>query len=250
LNHYFLGFTMRKALHFEAAMKVYRVVWLALALTMAVAAVEPPRRALVSESLAQSLLIKKVDPTYPLSAQSATVQGVVVLHVLISKTGVVQYVVLVSGHPLLAPAALKAVKQWRYKPYISDNEPIDMETTVQVDFTLDDKAKPDSGYGIAVTVPRRVRVSPGAMQARLITKVSPVYPPEAKTQHVQGMVVLHVHVDRNGNVNKAETVSGPPMQVPSATEAVKQWKYRPFLLNQKPVDVESTVQVVFTLPGG
>ncbi len=64
------------------------------------------------------------------------IQGLVTLRILISRQGDVSQVTLVSGHPALAPLAIDAVKQWRYKPYLLQEEPVEVETTVQINFTL------------------------------------------------------------------------------------------------------------------
>ena len=108
--------------------------------------------------------------------------------------------------------------------------------------------------GIALTslagaqaVPLRVRASSGVMQGMLVTRVNPQYSPEAKSQHVQGAVVLKVNIDKQGTVYKIEPISGHPLLAPAAIDAVKQWKYKPYLLNGTPVEVDTQVQVNFTL---
>jgi len=95
-----------------------------------------PQRARVSQDVSAGLLIKKVVPVYPPTAQQARVQGAVVLQAEISKDGAVEELRGISGHPLLIPAAIDAVKQWQYKPYVMNGEPVAVETTVTVDFTL------------------------------------------------------------------------------------------------------------------
>ncbi len=96
-----------------------------------------PQRVRVSTSVAQGFLVRKVSPTYPPLARQARIQGTVVLQAQISKSGDIENLQLVSGHPILAPAAIEAVKQWKYKPYLLNGEPVEVETTVQVNFTLD-----------------------------------------------------------------------------------------------------------------
>jgi protein TonB len=81
-------------------------------------------------------LIKRVNPVYPPLARQARIQGQVVLHAVISKDGSITGLNLVSGHPMLAPAAIDAVKQWKYKPYLLNGEPVEVDTEVQVNFTL------------------------------------------------------------------------------------------------------------------
>jgi protein TonB len=81
-------------------------------------------------------LVRKIVPTYPPLARSARIQGTVVLHAMISKQGTIENLRLLSGHPLLAPAAIDAVRQWRYRPYILNNEPVEVETQITVNFSL------------------------------------------------------------------------------------------------------------------
>src|SRR5215475_3138828 len=95
-----------------------------------------PQRVRVSSGVQSGLLVRKVQPTYPPLARQARIQGTVVLQAQISKTGDIENLQLVSGHPMLAPAAIEAVKQWKYKPYLLNGEPVEVETTVQVNFTL------------------------------------------------------------------------------------------------------------------
>ena len=99
-------------------------------------------------------------------------------------------------------------------------------------------------------LPKRVRVSQGVSTALLIKKVNPKYPEEARQQRVQGAVVLQVHINAEGTITDLTTVSGDPLLTPAAIKAVKKWRYKPYFLNGQPVEVETTVQVNFTLSGG
>jgi len=94
------------------------------------------QRVRVSPGVIKGLLIHRVEPIYPFLAQQARIQGVVVLTAIIDKDGNVERLQLVNGHPLLAPAAIEAVKQWRYKPFLLNGQPLEVETTVTVDFHL------------------------------------------------------------------------------------------------------------------
>jgi protein TonB len=82
------------------------------------------------------MLIHREEPTYPTLARAARVQGDVVLSAIIDTNGQITNLQLVSGHPMLVPAALAAVKQWRYKPYLLNGQPVEVETTITVIFTL------------------------------------------------------------------------------------------------------------------
>jgi protein TonB len=103
---------------------------------VAVPKVATPQRVRVSQGVTQGLLIRKVQPNYPPLARQARIQGSVLLQAEISKDGTIENLHLISGHPMLAPAAIEAVKQWRYKPYILNGEPVEVETQITVNFTL------------------------------------------------------------------------------------------------------------------
>ena len=94
------------------------------------------QRVRVSQGVTQGLLIRKIQPAYPPLARQARIQGSVLLQAEISKDGSIQNLRLISGHPMLAPAAIEAVKQWKYKPYILNGEPVEVETQITVNFTL------------------------------------------------------------------------------------------------------------------
>ncbi len=95
--------------------------------------------------------------------------------------------------------------------------------------------------------PQRVRISQGVTRGLLIQKVEPQYPPLARAARVQGDVVLSAVIDTNGQITNLQLVSGHPMLVPAAIAAVKQWRYKPYLLNGQPVEVETTITVIFSL---
>ena len=83
-------------------------------------------------------LIRKVQPAYPPLARSARIQGTVSLQAVISKQGLIENLRVISGHPMLAPAAIEAVRQWRYRLYILNNEPVEVETQITVNFFLNE----------------------------------------------------------------------------------------------------------------
>jgi len=85
---------------------------------------------------AEGNLIYRVQPVYPILAREARIQGEVELRAIISKTGTIQNLTVLRGHAMLVPAAVEAVKQWRYRPYLLNNEPIEVETDVTVNFML------------------------------------------------------------------------------------------------------------------
>jgi len=103
-------------------------------------ATAPPQEvrhiARISSGVMQGQLLKKVAPVYPQSAKESGLQGIVTLHAIIGKDGHVEKLEAVSGPPELRNAALDAVKQWTYKRYLLNGEPVEVDTTVIVSFSL------------------------------------------------------------------------------------------------------------------
>ena len=91
-------------------------------------------------------------------------------------------------------------------------------------------------------------VSQGVTGGRLTHKVDPTYPVEARTQHIEGAVMLDALVGEDGNVREVSVTSGPPLLARAATQAVKQWRYQPFQLNGKPVSIHNQITIQFKLP--
>jgi TonB family protein len=102
-----------------------------------------------------------------------------------------------------------------------------------------------AGDGTSNPPPHSIR--PDVLVNNVISKVSPVYPPEAKKARIQGTVVLNVVIGKSGAVENLKVESGPQELQQSALDAVRQWKYKPFLLNGDPIEVESTIKVFYTL---
>lgn len=97
--------------------------------------------------------------------------------------------------------------------------------------------------------PSRIRVGGNVQAASLLRKVDPVYPPIAKTAHISGTVVLHAIIAKDGTVQQLEYVSGPPLLMKAAMDAIREWRYKPTLLNGEPVEIDTTISVVFSIGG-
>jgi protein TonB len=97
--------------------------------------------------------------------------------------------------------------------------------------------------------PKRIRVGGNVQAARLVRQPKPVYPPLARQARIQGTVRFNAIIGKDGNIANLTLVSGHPLLVPAATAAVKQWVYKPTLLNGEPVEVVTVIDVNFTLSG-
>jgi len=112
------------------------------------------------------------------------------------------------------------------------------------------------GAGLATVMPLPPKPSPSRlrvsrmMEGNLIYRVQPQYPALARQARVQGTVVLRAVISGDGRIENLQVISGHPLLVKSAEDAVRQWRYRPYYLNNKPVEVETQVTVNFTLSGG
>ncbi len=211
-------------------------------------------------------VLTRVEPVYPAIAQAAGVNGAVVLHAVIGADGVVKNLQVVSGPRMLASAAIDAVRQWTYRPYLLNGEPRAVDTTVTVRFggsndggaatpASGDAGGMTGGYGappppaVGSPTPRVARISGGVMAGQILTKVNPVYPAEAKANGVSGTVVMRAIISKEGTVENLTVISGPEELRGSATDAVSQWTYKPYLLNGEPTEVDTTITVNYNIGG-
>jgi protein TonB len=122
------------------------------------------------------------------------------------------------------------------------------------DHTAGDSVLEALGGGMSPRLPTAPSVRPPrishVMEGNLIRRVQPEYPALAKQARIQGTVVLRAVINREGTIQDLQVVSGHPLLVQAAINAVRQWRYRPFYLNDQPVEVETQVTVNFTLSGG
>jgi protein TonB len=102
---------------------------------------------------------------------------------------------------------------------------------------------------VKIETPKIVNVSAGVAIGMLIQKTPPIYPPIAKTARLSGTVVLQATISKTGAIEDLHVVSGPEMLRQAALDAVRKWRYRPYMLNGQPIAVETAVNVIFSLNG-
>ena len=110
-----------------------------------------------------------------------------------------------------------------------------------------------NGPAIVVAKPKPTgpaRISGGVIAGNILVKTQPVYPQIARAAHQGGTVVLHAIISKAGTIEQLNVVSGPAMLQSSAMDAVKTWRYKPYLLNGEPTEVDTTIMVNFNLNGG
>lgn len=204
-------------------------------------------------------LTKRVDPVYPQIARTARVGGTVVLRCEIATDGTVEELNYVSGPPLLMRSAMDAVRQWRYQPTLRDGEPVEVSTKVTIVYTLgvqnaggappEGTVTPNSNQRGTTNDEKPIRVGGNVIAAMLIHQVAPKYPSDAKKKGIEGTVVLHAIIEKDGTIRELKLVSGPSELVDSAMDAVRQWKYRATVIEGKPVAVDTVISVVYRLHG-
>jgi TonB family protein len=207
---------------------------------------------------------KMVQPIYPVIARQKGMQGRVVMDVIVAPDGKVKEIQPISGEPVLADAFKNALKKWRFEPQTRGGEAVPFITRVAMTFgyegTVTDVKEPaptspmvaatsaqPAGGATPVPVPEVVRISSGVASGNLIRKVQPIYPPDARSARIGGSVIIDARIGKDGLIHDLTLVSGPPELTKAAMGAVEQWRYRPYLLNGNPVDVQTTIQVNFNL---
>jgi TonB family protein len=189
-------------------------------------------------------LVKKVDPEYPPLARQARISGIVRLRATIAADGSIKNIQVASGHPLLVPPTLNAVKQWVFQGTGSD-----VTTLLEIPFVMSpgDISSAQAAPEVRPATPSLIRVGANVQVAKLLQKVDPIYPSAARSEGIEGNVTLKISIAEDGQVDAAEPVEGNPVLAAAAQEAVRQWRYQPTLLNGQPVRVETTVIVPFQL---
>ena len=181
-------------------------------------------------------------------------------------------------------SAMDAAKQWQYKPTLLMGEPVRVDTTISVVYVLDAKnpnnaaesnvpprAPGSSTEPIApssqdapkntsaqenatanstqedASASRSIHLAANVAAAQLVHTVVPVYPNDIKKRHIQGTVLLHAIIAKDGTIRELEYVNGPSELMNSAMDAVKQWRYKPTTVDGMPVEVDTKISVVFRL---
>jgi TonB family protein len=191
--------------------------------------------------------VKMSNAVYPLQAREQKIQGRVVAMMLVSETGDVENVQVFKADVILSKAAEETIREWKFKPVTKNGTAVPVIAKVTFNFVLNNEDEqgitPD--VAPATDFPQHVRVSETVMQGLLLSKASPEYPAEAKAKHVQGVVTLAMVIRKDGTVTDVQVVSGPVGLTAAAVDAVRQWRYRPYQLLGRPVEIQTTAQCNF-----
>jgi TonB family protein len=209
---------------------------------------KPEKKIKPGRKIIKPKLVKKVEPVYPDEAKKDGLEGTVVLEGVTDEKGkVVKAKILKGEHLVLNKAAITAIKQWEYEPFIINGKPIPFEFTVTMRFRLDEKDETittdeDVNAGINVDVIEL----PDDVELKLIKRVEPKYPKEAIKKLTGGEVLLEALIDKEGNVIDVKVIDGKHQVLnDAAIDAVKQWKYEPYKENGIPKKVRYKVTLNF-----
>jgi TonB family protein len=199
----------------------------------------------VPSGVLAGMLLSKPTPIYPERAKEAHVQGPVILHAFISKTGTIKRLEVISGNSMLANAAVDAVQHWTYKPFLLNGEPVEVETSITVNFSLDDSSK-TTEQSVGTDVIEKIG---GAVSAPVKIKGrNPMYTELARQDKVNGSVMVSLIVDKDGLPQKVHVTRGLGDGLDeNAVEAVKQWRFKPAMKDGNPVAVAMSMEVQFKI---
>jgi TonB family protein len=205
----------------------------------------PPGVFRIGGGVSAPVPIFRPEPEYSDEARRAKWQGAVLLQVTVDDNGVPQNIQVARSLGMgLDQKAIEAVQKWRFKPGLKDGQPVSVAAVIEVNFRLAQSPEPAAA---AAPVPGAVMIGGAIMESRLVQKVPPVYPSNARTARVQGLVQLSVIVGPDGRVQNVQALSGPALLTQAAIESVAQWVYQPVLLNGQPATVQTTANVNFVL---
>ncbi len=171
----------------------------------------------------------QVPPVYPPPARQARIQGTVTLDVVIRQDGTIGDISLISGHPMLAPAAIEAVRQWTYKPYTIDGRATEVETQIQVNFSL--SGHPAPAADVVSEAPQR------DSDCALLIKWTMPEPPDPSGQSTPGRILIRTIVSETGTVVDAVVINGDAVMGQTLVSAVREWNFQPFIKAGKAVPV-------------
>lgn len=240
---------------------MFRTHLLALALLTTLLAVSqtapettPPSPAAPLPDSRKLIVSKMVPAEYPADAVLQRLEGKVIVKVQISEAGDVESVEAVSGEKIFYAAATSAVRQWKFQPFIRDGRPSKVSTSLTVPFFLNDvlSVVPDGDASLVSEANglRRVRVPARVAEAHLLQRVPAALPPFADAHVVfgtglSGVVEVEAVIGKDGVVREVKELSGQPLLRRSAADAVRQYRYRPFVWKGQEVEAVAVVSVAF-----
>jgi TonB family protein len=219
----------------------------------------------VSAGTVAGMALSRPNPVYPEEAKEKHVQGAVILHAIISKEGTIENLSVISGNGMLVASAIDAVSKWTYKPYLLNGQPMEVETSITVNYSLAGSSQVRVMAGDATDGVKQIG---GDVKGPVIIyQPEPEYTQAGRKAKMQGVVTVSLVVDAHGQPQNVHIVHGlgiGPDGKPdpkfkkawrkaadgmnqSAVDAVKQYKFKPATENGRPVAVYLNVEVNFEI---
>jgi TonB family protein len=194
-----------------------------------------------SDAIIPPSLTKEVKPEYPAEALAAGYSGTVTLECVVNTDGSVGDVrVLTSVEPSLDAEAVKALKQWQFKPGTRDGKPVPVAVTIEISFTSRPK-------GPRLGSPEVFLPGGDVTTPKVVTDVKPLYPPAVMRERVNGSVKIECVVLPDGTVGDARVATSLHPQLDAeALKAARQWRFEPGVKNGQAVPVQVTIEMTFT----
>jgi TonB family protein len=218
----------------------------------------------VSADYAYFTAEKKKMPAYPPEALTKDIGGDVILAVEYSTEGKVAAVQRIQGDPVLVAVCVRTLEDWRFRPIVETKQKANGVTYVGFHFVPATKTVTSSlPFGKwepqpvvndtsqqTAKAPNHVIVDAAVAGRNKVSGEVPTYPGSAKHNRIEGQVQLRGFIDKEGNISLLEVIKAPALELAvSAVEAVKTWKYKPYMLNGEPVVVETLFTVTYRLAG-
>ena len=206
------------------------------------AAVGVPGAQRMSAAVQSAKLVTKVPPTYPAIAKQARIQGAVTLDALIGTDGTVQRLQVVSADsPLLVQSAVEAVKQWVYQPTLLNGQPIQVQTTITVNFSLEGAGANTASNGV-------YRPGGDVSTPKVTYQEQPAYTEQARAAKWQGSVLLSTVIDPTGAPTQIKVVRPLGMGLDeNAVAALAHWRFEPGMKDGVAVPVQAQIEMTFNL---
>jgi TonB family protein len=192
------------------------------------------------------------------SCPSDDMDGVVTMNVVVGENGKVALQQFITGDATLAKELEPKIADWSWVPLQIDGKHASFTFYLSLSFNHS-KGNCEVSPTFYFVDPRRwidsPRLAPGkitqlpgnAAVGLLIKKMQPVYPAAAKANHIGGKVALSGVIGKEGKIIQLRVVEGDPTLVPNSIEAIRQWEYRPFMVDGRPIDIETTIQINYTM---
>jgi TonB family protein len=195
----------------------------------------------ITVDLGGATLLHRPPVLYPEAARKLGVQGTVVVQAKLDSSADVSDALVVSGPDELRKEALRSVLNWHFALDAAGSTRL-VSISFQADAGQTAPAPPAPPRSL-----QKIQVGGNVQSTKLILQPRPVYPPLAKQARIQGVVKLHALIAVDGTIADLSVIGGHPLLVPSALEAVRQWVYSPTYLNGNPTEVETEIDVNYTL---